>query len=168
MNYEERQCLVELGAGSGLTSLAVALGLSATSNISNTIHITDGLPALLPLLQKNIALNKSNIRDTSLVLPSVLSWGQDLPPGIPEEPDVILAADCVYFEPAFPLLLETMRELIGQETVCYFCFSKRMRADKDMTKMLGKVFEMEAIKGPWEKEQGVLLYEIRREEEDTD
>ena len=114
-----------------------------------------------------------------------------MPPGIPEEPDVILAADCVYFEPAFPLLLETMRELIGQETVCYFCFSKRMRADKDMTKMLGKVFEVEAIKGPvstpskaqfrlfyprfrhetatnssmvqWEKEQGVLLYEIRRE-----
>ena len=102
----------------------------------------------MPLLQKNIALNKSNIRDTSLVLPSVLSWGQDLPPGIPEEPDVILAADCVYFEPAFPLLLETMRELIGQETVCYFCFNKRRRADEDMTKILGKMFEVEAIRGP--------------------
>ena len=102
----------------------------------------------MPLLQKNIALNKSNIRDTSLVLPSVLSWGQDLPPGIPEEPDVILAADCVYFEPAFSLLLETMRELIGQETVCYFCFNKRRRADEDMKKILGKMFEVEAIRGP--------------------
>ena len=28
-----------------------------------------------------------------------------------QRPDLILAADCVYFEPAFPLLVQTLSEL---------------------------------------------------------
>ncbi|KAL2042293.1 hypothetical protein N7G274_004781 [Stereocaulon virgatum] len=160
--------IVELGAGSGLTGLALSLGLSRTTNISNTIHLTDGHPPLLPLLRQNIALNTPHIRPTSLILPSLLSWGADLPPGIPKEPDIILAADCVYFEPAFPLLLNTMQELIGSETVCYFCFKKRRRADKDMVRLLEKEFDVEEIRGSWEKEVGVKLYRVRMEEDDSE
>ncbi len=73
----------------------------------------------------------------------------------------MLAADCVYFEPAFPLLLETMKELIGEETVCYLCFKKRRRADMGFVKAARKVFEVRDVgddpdRGVWERE-GVFM-----------
>lgn len=96
---------------------------------------------MLPLLTKNISLNPL----LSSVIPSVLSWGSHIPPSIPPHPDILLAADCVYLEPAFPLLLATMEDLIGEETVCYFCFKKRRRADLGFMKMAKKVFVIRAV-----------------------
>lgn len=49
-----------------------------------------------------------------------------LPTDIPR-PDVILAADCVYFEPAFPLLVETLDDLADQTTEILFCYKKRRK-----------------------------------------
>lgn len=60
-------------------------------------------------------------------------------------PDIILAADCVYFEPAFPLLLETLQALIGPNTTVYFCFKKRRRADTRFIKALMKAFVMREV-----------------------
>lgn len=112
---------------------------------------------MLPLLTKNISLNPL----ISPVIPSVLSWGSHIPLSIPSHPDILLAADCVYFEPAFPLLLATMEDLIGEETVCYFCFKKRRRADLGFVKMAKKAFEIRAVeddpdKVVWERE-GLFL-----------
>jgi predicted nicotinamide N-methyase len=43
--------------------------------------------------------------------------------------DLILAADCVYFEPAFPLLVRTLCDLVAdQETEVLFCYKKRRKA----------------------------------------
>ncbi|MCJ1347955.1 hypothetical protein MMC31_006185, partial [Peltigera leucophlebia] len=128
--------IVELGAGSGLVGLALGLH---SPNLT-AVHITDLAP-MLPLLTKNISLNPL----LSSVIPSVLSWGSHIPPSIPPHPDILLAADCVYFEPAFPLLLATMEELIGEETVCYFCFKKRRRADLGFVKMAKKVFAIKLV-----------------------
>jgi len=152
---------LELGAGSGLVGIALALSLNETQDSSSTIHITDGLNALLPLARENLSRNASNISNTTLVLPSLLSWGQPFDPGIPKHPDVLLAADCCYLEATFPLLLSTMEDLIGAQTVCYFCYKRRRRADKEMMKMMSKVFEVREIEGRWQKER-VFLYEIRR------
>jgi hypothetical protein len=63
------------------------------------------------------------------------------------QPDVILAADCVYFEPAFPLLLTTLSDLL---TLCpsatiYFCFKKRRRADMKFLKKAQKAFNVVEI-----------------------
>ena len=76
-------------------------------------------------------------------------------------PDVVLAADCVYFEPAFPLLLETLSALLESEdrpTVCYFCMKKRRKADMRFVKGLRKKFEVVEIKKEVVmEEKGVFL-----------
>ena len=43
--------------------------------------------------------------------------------------DLILAADCVYFEPAFPLLVRTLVDLVpDSKTEVLFCYKKRRKA----------------------------------------
>ena len=50
---------------------------------------------------------------------------------------------------------------MGVDTVCYFCYKKRRRADRDVIRKLGKLFDVEEVKGKWERD-GVFLYEIRK------
>lgn len=59
------------------------------------------------------------------------------------------------------MLTATMEALMGEDTVCYFCYKKRRRADKDVIRKLGKLLEVEEIKGTWEKD-GVFLYELKK------
>lgn len=61
--------------------------------------------------------------------------GGPLPLSIPR-PQLILAADCVYFEPAFPLLVQTLAELVpatrvkGEEDPeVLFCYKKRRKVN---------------------------------------
>lgn len=164
MSCAGKRCLVELGAGSGLVGLA--LGLHSPDL---TIHLTDLAP-MLPLIQKNVSLNPALL---SPVYPSILAWGCSSHPVpspvssiIPAHPDILLAADCVYFEPSFPLLSATMQDLIGPDTVCYFCFQKRRRADMAFFKGLRKIFDVRDVMDDPEKPvwqwQGLFLYEIRQ------
>ncbi|MCJ1283880.1 hypothetical protein MMC26_003211 [Xylographa opegraphella] len=184
--------ILELGAGGGLVGLAVALALSQSSQPASTrkeasppLLITD-LPILLPLQASNIALNAL---PTTSILSHPLPWGSPLPAHLPtpyRRPEIILAADCVYYEPAFPLLLETLEELLGidegikdrgegtlddestkgaeqrRESVCYFCMKKRRKADMRFVASLKRVFEVvEVKKGVVDGEKGVFLYEVR-------
>ena len=87
----------------------------------NEIHITDRSKAVISLIKHNIPLNNLDDNSKTIVTASRLSWGETLPDGIPNQPDILLAADCVYFEPAFPLLMKSMEDMIGVDTVCYFC-----------------------------------------------
>lgn len=112
-------------------------------------------------MQNNIFLNTANIGSETHVHPALLSWGEPLDSGIPEHPDVLLAAECCYLEATFPLLLSTMEESIGEKTVCYLCYKRRRRADKNMMKMVRKVFDVEEIEGRWQTER-LFLYEIRK------
>ena len=50
---------------------------------------------------------------------------------------------------------------MGEGTVCFFCYKRRRRADRDVIRRLGKMFEVEEVKGEWDKD-GVFLYEIRQ------
>lgn len=93
------------------------------------------------LMRQNIAQNDLEAR----VAAHVYNWGEGRPLDVPEHPDIILAADCVYFEPAFPLLQQTLQDLIGSDTVCYFCFKKRRRADLHFTKAVRKTFLVEKV-----------------------
>jgi protein N-lysine methyltransferase METTL21A len=161
---------LELGAGGGLVGLAVARGCYTTK----PVIITDQLP-MLNLMRQNIALNSLE----SLVHAEILDWGAVLSPSITSHlplsnppadekqryPDVVLAADCVYFEPAFPLLLQTLDRLVGPKTICYFCFKKRRKADwrfvRDMKRKLDvRDVEYDAKEG--DRREGVYLYEVRR------
>ena len=42
-------------------------------------------------------------------------------------PDLILAADCVYFEPSFPLLVQTLSQLSDSKTEILFSYKKRRK-----------------------------------------
>jgi len=125
--------------------------------IDRPLYITDQKP-MLALMRQNIALN--NLQDT--VIPAVLDWGNPVPPTLPKTPEIILAADCVYFEPAFPLLQVTLLELIGPETVCYFCFKKRRRADLQFLKKVRKMFEVMEVEDDPDREgysrENIFLY----------
>lgn len=113
---------------------------------------------MFALMQQNIALNGVSNR----VKASIYDWGEPVPEGLPNHPDVILAADCVYFEPAFPLLQQTLLDLIGPNTTCYFCFKKRRRADLHFIKVIKKMFTVVEVqddpdKAVWSRE-GLFLF----------
>ena len=107
---------------------------------SAAVHITD-MDTMFALMQQNIELNNLGER----VKPAVYEWGTATPETIPQHPDIVLAADCVYFEPAFPLLQQTLQDLIGPKTVCYFCFKRRRRADMHFLKAVKKQFVVEDV-----------------------
>jgi hypothetical protein len=96
------------------------------------------------------------------------SRGEALPAEVlKEKPNVILAADCVYFEPAFPLLLSTLADLLDlcAEAVIYFCFKKRRRADMQFMKSAKKRFVIGEIKDEDREtfsREGLFLYTFKR------
>lgn len=147
---------VELGAGGGLVGLAVARGCK----VGSPIHITDQQP-MFPLMEDNIRLNHLQ----SAVTASILNWGQPVPGHIPPRPDIILAADCVYFEPAFPLLISTLHDLLGPSSVCFFCFKRRRRADLRFMKMAKKAFDVQEVRddpsASTYNRENLFLYTIR-------
>ncbi|KAF4628082.1 hypothetical protein G7Y89_g10075 [Cudoniella acicularis] len=151
--------ILELGAGGGLVGLAAAIGCS----VDRPIMITDQ-ENMMSLMDQNISLNNL----ASRVLPLILNWGDPLPKEVVEEkPNVILAADCVYFEPAFPLLLATLEELLElcNNAVIYFCFKKRRRADMQFMKNAKKKFRVEEIENEDREtftREGLFLYTFRR------
>jgi hypothetical protein len=125
-------------------SLAIAKGCAPKS----TLHLTDQA-VMLSLMQRNTALNELQ----HAVNPCVYDWGAPTPPDMPAHPEVILAADCIYFEPAFPLLLQTLQDLIGPRTVCYYSCVKRCKADAQFMKAARKLFEVEVVgDDPFEEE----------------
>jgi predicted nicotinamide N-methyase len=153
---------LELGAGGGLVGLALAIALNDPSETH--IEITDQAQ-LLGLMEHNIKLNKL---PPELVSASILDWGST---ATSQQPDVLLAADCVYFEPAFPLLLQTLKQLMGPDTVCYFCFKKRRNADLHFVKDLKKTFRVEDVnddpeRSIWSRERLFMWVNILTFEED--
>jgi hypothetical protein len=123
----------------------VAIGCNA--GFQTPLVITDQI-GMLALMHQNIALNK--LSDS--VAAAIYDWGEPAPCSVPDEPDIILAADCVYFEPAFPLLQRTLLDLIGENTVCYFCFKKRRRADMHFIKTIRKMFDVKEVMDDPDKE----------------
>ena len=52
---------------------------------------------------------------------------------------------------------------MGEYTICFFCYKKRRRADREMIRKLSKLFNVVEIEGKWGKD-GVFLYKIKRRE----
>ena len=96
---------------------------------------------MLDLMQENIQRN--HLEDQ--VIAVVLDWGVPPPEEVPSQVDVILAADCVYLESAFPRLVQTLASLVGAATTVFFCYKKRRRADARFMKMAGRVFTIEDV-----------------------
>ncbi|KAH8106076.1 putative methyltransferase-domain-containing protein [Cristinia sonorae] len=145
----EGKMVLELGSGTGLVGLAAGL-LGANVWITDQAFvlclwiafITTGEiickhhRPLLDIMLRNVALNHLVDR----VCVKELNWGDALPHDMPNF-DLILAADCVYFEPAFPLLVKTLVDLTSRHhPEILFCYKKRRKADKRFFNLLKKEF----------------------------
>lgn len=97
---------------------------------------------MLDLMKKNITLNNLKPVVNALQLdwyacfgkfdhslPQLSTRGAELPIEIVQNPpQLVLAADCVYFEPAFPLLVQTLRDLTENSAPeILFCYKKRRK-----------------------------------------
>jgi len=104
---------------------------------------------------------------SSSVTVSELNWGEPIP-DIQPKPDLILAADCVYFEPAFPLLVKTLTDLAPDKSVeILFCYKKRRKADKRFFSLLKKYFTWTEVtddrnRATYSRESVSLLALIRK------
>ncbi|KAI0079721.1 S-adenosyl-L-methionine-dependent methyltransferase [Panus rudis PR-1116 ss-1] len=129
----KRKRVLELGSGTGLVGLAAAI-------LGASVWITDQAP-LLEIMRRNVDMN--NLGHSVKVME--LNWGDPLPQDLPPF-DLILAADCVYFEPAFPLLVKTLSDLADAgEPEILFCYKKRRKADKRFFTMLKKHFTWDEV-----------------------
>ncbi|PCH41625.1 hypothetical protein WOLCODRAFT_137503 [Wolfiporia cocos MD-104 SS10] len=134
----KRKTVLELGSGTGLVGLVAG-------KLGGDVWITDQAP-LLDIMRRNVIMNDLSER----VRVAELDWGTPIPffSDFPRHPDVILAADCVYFEPAFPLLVQTLAELVPVPSLSVtdaqpevlFCYKKRRKADKRFFALLKKEF----------------------------
>jgi protein N-lysine methyltransferase METTL21A len=75
----------------------------------------------------------------------------------------------VYFEPAFPLLMKTLQDLLGlcPSATVYFCFKKRRRADMQFLKAAKKAFQVTEVadedRSVFSRE-GLFLYTFSRKQ----
>ncbi|XP_050667122.1 protein N-lysine methyltransferase METTL21D-like [Leptidea sinapis] len=125
--------VLELGSGLGVVGLTAAtLGAQVT--------LTD-LPEALPLLRLNIAENKSKIVSMGgYAIAESLVWGDNNSEIKKQEFDMILLADCVYYEDAIDPLIETLQclnNIITKKPTIYLTQELR---DSDVQKKLWKTF----------------------------
>ncbi|EJT97714.1 S-adenosyl-L-methionine-dependent methyltransferase [Dacryopinax primogenitus] len=135
--WMKTRTVLELGAGTGL------VGLVAAKLGAKHVVITDQTP-LLPLIERNIVLN--NVQNACIA--AEFNWGEPLSEAIRTGAfDLILAADCVYLEPAFPLLVQSLCDLTNESprAELLFCYKKRRKADKRFFVLLKKHFEWEEV-----------------------
>lgn len=165
----QNERIVEIGAGGGLVGLAVAKGCDIFNENGHKLAISDQIP-MLALMQKNISVNQLEDKVEAVVY----DWGTPAPESIilpssstssqQPEPTIVLAADCVYFEPTFPLLLQTLSDIIGPRTNCYFCFKKRRKADMRFIRDMQKKFDtayVEYDNKESDQRQGIYLYIVK-------
>jgi len=128
--------VLELGAGTGLTSVCLARALEATSRMRNgngtkINFLTTDLPDLMDLIRKNVEANPLDPDQTSVCLRHMpLTWGVDEEEAMKcandSKPfDIIIGADIVasLYDPE--LLVETLSMLSSSRTKIYVSFKGR-------------------------------------------
>ncbi len=73
----------------------------------------------------------------------------------------------MYFEPAFPLLIQTLKDLfeLNSDAIVYLWFKRRRRADMQFVKMAKKAFAVEEIfdeDRPIFQRQRLFLFAFRK------
>lgn len=111
VGYFKNKKIIELGAGVGCVGItAAALGGDVT--------LSD-LPEALPLLNLNVDENKTCWEGNhGLVRIIPLDWGTEAELN---SPDIILLADCVYYEKSVLPLIKTLKTLARSDTDILVC-----------------------------------------------
>ncbi|XP_078419507.1 EEF1A lysine methyltransferase 3-like [Cetorhinus maximus] len=133
--------VIELGSGTGIMGiLAVLLGGQVT--------LTDGSHALKQI-EHNVSVN---VPDPCRHFPTIrtLSWGFDHM-NFPNDYDIILGSDIVYYPSDYPSLLQTLRHLSNQRTTIYIatqirgCHATRRFHEE----LIPQYFNSHIIQGDW-------------------
>eukprot|EP00741_Cyanophora_paradoxa_P000903 tig00000448_g871.t1 len=143
--------VLELGAGTGLAGIAAVL-----CGASEAV-ITD-LEPVVPLIEENIALNgiPAN-RARALALP----WGGPVE-HVGGPVDLVIAADVVYLESTFELLLDTLGRLLATPaTHLTLVYQKRRKADRRFFQRCAKRFEVTAERETSVPGATITVYRMR-------
>ena len=124
--------ILELGAGTGLLSLALG-SLCIHANIPAHIIATDYHPDVLCNLRDNVAANPSSVSDSVIIDVQPLDWktfsepnrsaddlsgDRELNPVIAEPFDLIVASDVVYRPEHAKWIACTVRSLLRRDPLC--------------------------------------------------
>lgn len=90
------------------------------------------LPEFVPLLERNIELNRERLRGP--IQARALPWGSEYLDRVPDlverGADYILVSDCVYYEAAVRPLVETLVALSRERTRVLLAYEERASAEK--------------------------------------
>lgn len=107
--------ILELGSGTGV------VGLYCSYNPDTQVVITD-LPKLVPLMELNIEKNRHNLLGN--ITAESLTWGEDISHFKPPV-DIVLVADCVYYQESINPLIQTINDLSDTNTVVFCAYEDR-------------------------------------------
>ncbi|XP_068727858.1 protein N-lysine methyltransferase METTL21D-like [Montipora capricornis] len=115
------KCVIELGAGTGVVGLfAAACGAH--------VCCTD-LPGVVPLIELNRGVNQHMIMGSFTT--ASLKWGQDVTAFQPS-PDLLLVADCIYYEESLVPLVTTLCDLSDFHTTVLISYEERTTGNKPL------------------------------------
>ncbi|CAG9853821.1 unnamed protein product [Phyllotreta striolata] len=145
LNKKRPGCLqnmnvVELGAGVGCVGITAAC-------LGANVLVTD-LDRALPLLILNTEVNKAQWKDYGAIEVKSLNWGEDLE--MKDLPNLILLADCIYYNESINPLIKTLKELSNADTEIIVCqemrdTEKQLECWKNFTKIAKEHFEFSFI-----------------------
>ncbi|XP_059477014.1 protein N-lysine methyltransferase METTL21D-like [Neocloeon triangulifer] len=154
--------IVELGAGVGCVALtAAALGANA---------IATDLPAVIPLIEKNVEANTDAILQSGGTCTArVLDWAEKSFDYI--QTDYILLADCVYYEQSIEPLISILQMFSDENTTIFLSQEvrdysfKQIKFWEDFQEMLAKYFRVSKInrerQHPYFYSDDILLLELK-------
>jgi 2-polyprenyl-3-methyl-5-hydroxy-6-metoxy-1,4-benzoquinol methylase len=141
--------VLELGAGTGL------VGLSASVLGAAQVTLSD-LSENLPLLQSNAELNTlTNIRAEAI------DWTKPVPASILEQHfDIVIAADCVFWEWLFEPLINTLLQLLSPTTRVMLSMTHRFGRTEKFLEMLAQRCTFRRVDGMTVRVSNTDIYEI--------
>lgn len=131
----ERVCL-ELGAGTGLVGIAVAVAFPELSVLS-----TD-LDEAIALMQENVDANRQLLPNNNMNV-GVLDWGEKDRKVDPVE--ILLLADVVYNDLSHEILLQTILDYSDERTKILLGYKFRHEAEQKFFERAKKFFTMEVV-----------------------
>lgn len=123
--------VLELGSGTGCVGLAAAI-MGASK-----VTITD-LPEFLGLMEKNIMENRDRLGCP--VEARELSWGNEQQMRQFPIPEVVLVADCIYYEQSLEPLVSTLHKVCSPDTIVLLSYEERTTGNKPQLQK--KFFDM--------------------------
>ncbi|RLN10714.1 hypothetical protein BBJ28_00015981 [Nothophytophthora sp. Chile5] len=125
--------VLELGAGVGFTGLVLACACRA-----KRVMLTDYAPNVMQNLRYNVEVNAGKFRCPVEV--QVLDWDTWQPDNdVDNQPDVLLAGDCVYDVDSFPSLMRVLQGFLGSKTQREAIFASTIRNQKTFQAFLDQL-----------------------------